>query len=125
MLFPTVFWGDDLDMFGHLAEASEDRGEAFLFYSYAHVSGGALLVALCSGEGGARPGPRSLTRGLAPHVFAPCCLPGTLLWLAAVQPACCPSRCRGGGRAPLRLARVCRLIQSPMRFGIIRQGSLT
>ncbi|KAL4451265.1 hypothetical protein ABPG77_009337 [Micractinium sp. CCAP 211/92] len=54
MLFPTAFWGDALDMFGHLAGNGDDRGEAFLFYSYAHISGGALLIALCSGEAAVR-----------------------------------------------------------------------
>lgn len=49
LLFPAPFWGDQLDMFGHVAEEGADRGEAFLFYSYTHISGGALLIALCSG----------------------------------------------------------------------------
>jgi hypothetical protein len=49
--FPSVFWGDELDMFGHVANSAQERGEAFLFYSYAHLSGGALLVALCAGKG--------------------------------------------------------------------------
>ena len=39
-------------MFGHVAERREERGEAFLFYSYTHISGGALLVGLCSGGQG-------------------------------------------------------------------------
>ena len=50
MLFPRVFWGSELDTFGHLAESSERRGEFFLFYSYAAVSGGPLLLALVAGE---------------------------------------------------------------------------
>jgi hypothetical protein len=49
LLFPSAFWGDKLDMFGHVAGSREERGEAFLFYSYTHISGGALLVGLCSG----------------------------------------------------------------------------
>ena len=49
LLFPSVFWGDQLDMFGHVAGSREERGEAFLFYSYTHISGGALLVGLCAG----------------------------------------------------------------------------
>jgi hypothetical protein len=36
-------------MFGHVAGSREERGEAFLFYSYTHISGGALLVGLCAG----------------------------------------------------------------------------
>ncbi|GLJ52457.1 hypothetical protein SUGI_1115660 [Cryptomeria japonica] len=50
MLFPTVFWGTDIDTFGHLCDESSRRGEYFLFYSYASVSGGPLLIALVAGE---------------------------------------------------------------------------
>ncbi|KAH9288473.1 hypothetical protein KI387_032590, partial [Taxus chinensis] len=50
MLFPTVFWGTEIDTFGHLCDESSRRGEYFLFYSYASVSGGALLIALVAGE---------------------------------------------------------------------------
>ncbi|KAG0629790.1 hypothetical protein M758_1G130500 [Ceratodon purpureus] len=50
MLFPKVFWGSELDMFGHLAEDPNKRGEYFLFYSYATVSEGPLLLALVAGE---------------------------------------------------------------------------
>ncbi|KAJ0249504.1 Protein FLOWERING LOCUS D [Hirschfeldia incana] len=50
MLFPIVFWGTDLDTFGHLTEDPANRGEFFLFYSYAQVAGGPLLIALVAGE---------------------------------------------------------------------------
>lgn len=50
MLFPDVFWGTDLDTFGHLTDDPSRRGEFFLFYSYATVAGGALLIALVAGE---------------------------------------------------------------------------
>lgn len=50
MLFPKVFWGSELDVFGHLAENPSKRGEYFLFYSYATVSEGPLLLALVAGE---------------------------------------------------------------------------
>ncbi|KAH1055376.1 hypothetical protein J1N35_033441 [Gossypium stocksii] len=50
MLFPYVFWGTDLDTFGHLTEDPSRRGEFFLFYSYATVAGGPLLLALVAGE---------------------------------------------------------------------------
>lgn len=50
MLFPRIFWGTDLDTFGHLTEHPSRRGEFFLFYSYASVSGGPLLLALIAGE---------------------------------------------------------------------------
>ncbi|KAG0626735.1 hypothetical protein M758_2G147400 [Ceratodon purpureus] len=50
MLFPRVFWDSELDTFGHLEEDSHKRGEYFMFYSYAAVAGGPLLVALVAGE---------------------------------------------------------------------------
>ncbi|KAG8083084.1 hypothetical protein GUJ93_ZPchr0014g47174 [Zizania palustris] len=50
MLFPHVFWSTDLDTFGHLTEEPNNRGEFFLFYSYATVAGGPLLMALVAGE---------------------------------------------------------------------------
>ena len=48
MLFPEAFWGS-ADMFGRLPELSEQRGEYYLFYSYARISGAAVLAALVSG----------------------------------------------------------------------------
>ncbi|XP_010534911.1 PREDICTED: lysine-specific histone demethylase 1 homolog 2 [Tarenaya hassleriana] len=54
MLFPYVFWGEDLDTFGCLGQSSIDRGEFFLFYAYHTVSGGPVLVALVSGESAQR-----------------------------------------------------------------------
>ncbi|CAH8348926.1 unnamed protein product [Eruca vesicaria subsp. sativa] len=54
MLFPSVFWGDDLDTFGCLNDSSIDRGEFFLFYAYHTVSGGPALVALVAGEAAQR-----------------------------------------------------------------------
>ncbi|GAB2258852.1 hypothetical protein Droror1_Dr00015012 [Drosera rotundifolia] len=50
MVFPHVFWEDDLDTFGCLRDQNHRRGEFFLFYSYHTVSGGPVLVALVSGE---------------------------------------------------------------------------
>ncbi|XWS09939.1 hypothetical protein CRYUN_Cryun39dG0032800 [Craigia yunnanensis] len=50
MVFPHVFWGEDLDTFGCLNDTSENRGEFFLFYSYHTVSGGPVLIALVAGE---------------------------------------------------------------------------
>ncbi|KAJ9553708.1 hypothetical protein OSB04_017753 [Centaurea solstitialis] len=50
MLFSTLFWGTDLDMFGHLSDDPNRRGEFFLFYSYATVAGGPVLMALVAGE---------------------------------------------------------------------------
>ncbi|KAK4768050.1 hypothetical protein SAY87_003191 [Trapa incisa] len=53
MVFPHVFWGEDLDTFACLNEESSRRGEFFLFYSYHTVSGGAVLIALVAGEAAA------------------------------------------------------------------------
>ncbi|KAE8709716.1 Lysine-specific histone demethylase 1-like protein 3 [Hibiscus syriacus] len=50
MLFPHVFWGTDLDTFGYLTKDPSHRGEFFLFYSYATVASGPLLLALVAGE---------------------------------------------------------------------------
>lgn len=50
MVFPHVFWGEDLDTFGCLNEHSHLRGEFFLFYSYHTVSGAPGLIALVAGE---------------------------------------------------------------------------
>ncbi|KAK9268403.1 hypothetical protein L1049_000153 [Liquidambar formosana] len=50
MVFPHVFWGEDLDTFGCLSGNSHKRGEFFLFYSYHTVSGGPVLIALVAGE---------------------------------------------------------------------------
>ncbi|KQJ95042.1 lysine-specific histone demethylase 1 homolog 2 [Brachypodium distachyon] len=50
MVFPSVFWDEDIDTFGCLNKESSKRGEFFLFYSYHTVSGGAVLVALVAGE---------------------------------------------------------------------------
>ncbi|XP_024922693.1 lysine-specific histone demethylase 1 homolog 2 isoform X2 [Ziziphus jujuba] len=50
MVFPHVFWGEDLDTFGCLSEHSNTRGEFFLFYGYHTVSGGPVLIALVAGE---------------------------------------------------------------------------
>ena len=50
MVFPHVFWGEELDTFGCLNEHSHQRGEFFLFYGYHTVSGGPVLIALVAGE---------------------------------------------------------------------------
>lgn len=50
MIFPYVFWGEDLDTFGCLNKHRHRRGEFFLFYSYHTVSGGPVLVALVAGD---------------------------------------------------------------------------
>ncbi|XP_069154734.1 protein FLOWERINGUS D-like [Solanum lycopersicum] len=50
LLFPYVFWDSNVDTFGHVADDSKHRGEFFLFYNYATVSGGPLLLALVAGK---------------------------------------------------------------------------
>ncbi|KAG6556525.1 hypothetical protein Mapa_001851 [Marchantia paleacea] len=50
MLFPCAFWGEVPDAFGHVGAHRSNRGEYFLFYSYAGVSGSPLLIALVAGE---------------------------------------------------------------------------
>ncbi|KAG2581497.1 lysine-specific histone demethylase 1 homolog 2-like [Panicum virgatum] len=50
MVFPHMFWDEDIDTFGCLNKESSKRGEYFLFYSYHTVSGGAVLIALVAGE---------------------------------------------------------------------------
>lgn len=50
MLFPYVFWGTDLNTFGHLSDDQSSPEEFFLFYNYATVAGGPLLIALVAGE---------------------------------------------------------------------------
>ena len=37
-------------MFGRLPELSHQRGEGYLFYSYSHISGAAVLAGLISGD---------------------------------------------------------------------------
>lgn len=54
ILFPYDFWDGSVDTFGHLTDDPSQRGEFFLFYSYASVSGGPLLVALVAGESAIR-----------------------------------------------------------------------
>lgn len=43
LLFPHQFWPKGTDMFGHIAETTEERGDFFLFYSYAELAGTVLL----------------------------------------------------------------------------------
>ncbi|CAL9754074.1 unnamed protein product [Musa acuminata subsp. burmannicoides] len=50
MIFPYVFWGEEIDTFGCLSKDRSKRGEFFLFYGYHTVSGGAVLIALVAGE---------------------------------------------------------------------------
>lgn len=49
LLFPTAFWGAQ-DLFGRVAPSKRERGRFFLYYSTAGISGGAVLVALVSGQ---------------------------------------------------------------------------
>ena len=47
-------------MFGRLPELSHQRGEGYLFYSYNHISGAAVLAGLISGDAAAEFEERSL-----------------------------------------------------------------
>lgn len=82
MLFPKVFWEKDIDTFGHLEENPKKRGEYFMFYSYAAVAGGPLLVALVAGEAAIEfertPPLEAVTRVM-------CILRGTLTFLTLVS----------------------------------------
>lgn len=52
MLFEDAFWDTDDgdDIFGYINDSQEMRGENYMFYSYAGISGGAQLTALSSGN---------------------------------------------------------------------------
>lgn len=50
MFFDTPFWDTRYDIFGHINDHQAVRGENFMLYSYAGISGGAQLTALCSGN---------------------------------------------------------------------------
>lgn len=51
LLFSDAFWDTSLDTFGYVtADDPKQRGRYFLFYNYAGLSGGALLVALVAGD---------------------------------------------------------------------------
>lgn len=54
LMFPYIFWDDTKEMFGRVVDSQRDRGDFYLFYSYAHISGGALLVALVAGSAAVR-----------------------------------------------------------------------
>ena len=50
LLFPCAFWEPEArETFGRVAPLAGERGEAFLFYSCAAISGGAVLIALMAG----------------------------------------------------------------------------
>ena len=48
LLFPEPFWGVDADMLAYVPPSDRPRGEFFLFYSYANLSGSPVLIALVS-----------------------------------------------------------------------------
>lgn len=47
--FPRVFWDKDEDMWGHLSDDRDKRGESYLFWNIARVNGEPVLVALQAG----------------------------------------------------------------------------
>ena len=51
LLFPHVFWDTGHDTFGYVnTRDASRRGRYFMFYNYAGISGGAVLVALVAGD---------------------------------------------------------------------------
>lgn len=50
LLFPYTFWETELDTFGRVNDTRVRRGEFFLFYSYAGISGGSALLAMVAGQ---------------------------------------------------------------------------
>ncbi|XP_031502678.1 lysine-specific histone demethylase 1 homolog 2-like [Nymphaea colorata] len=50
MIFPHVFWGEELDTFGCINDDSSRRGEFYLFYCCHMVSGAPVIIALVAGE---------------------------------------------------------------------------
>lgn len=50
MWFPFCFWDAENDTLGIVNRDENNRGKAFLFYSTANVSGGAVLTALMAGD---------------------------------------------------------------------------
>ncbi len=54
LLFPHQFWGADMGSFGFVNSEPEDRGLHFLIFSYAHVAGAPVLLALSSGAAAKR-----------------------------------------------------------------------
>lgn len=88
MLFDRNFWGQ-ADTFGAVADTPRDRGDAFLFYSGAGISGGAVLIALCAGACAPR-----LPLAPPPAAAAQCAAD---LASAAVLPTSCPPAALAGG----------------------------
>uniref|UniRef100_A0A7S3XDU6 SWIRM domain-containing protein n=1 Tax=Picocystis salinarum TaxID=88271 RepID=A0A7S3XDU6_9CHLO len=50
LLFPYTFWEKDLDLFARVNDRREERGNFFLFYSYAGISGGSAMLAMVAGQ---------------------------------------------------------------------------
>lgn len=74
LLFPEVFWDTDHDTFGYVtAGDAQRRGRYFLFYNYAGVSGGAVLVALVAGQAALEFEDVSDAEGVAGEAFSSSC----------------------------------------------------
>lgn len=49
-MFPSAFWGSDIDTFGRVMQDPARRGEGYLFYCYAGINGTPVLGALVAGQ---------------------------------------------------------------------------
>jgi hypothetical protein len=49
-MFPSAFWGADIDTFGRVMQDPSRRGEGYLFYCYAGINGSPVLGALVAGQ---------------------------------------------------------------------------
>jgi len=50
LLFPEVFWDDNVDYFGHFAESIELRGEFYMFWNLHRCVKQPILIALMAGD---------------------------------------------------------------------------
>ncbi|PRP79406.1 Lysine-specific histone demethylase 1-2 [Planoprotostelium fungivorum] len=50
LLFPEVFWNDELDYFGQTADEGRHRGEFYLYWNLHRCMGRPVLIALMAGE---------------------------------------------------------------------------
>jgi hypothetical protein len=91
-MFPYVFWDASKDMFGRVVADPAARGDAYLFYSHAHLSAGAAAEAL-----EAEPPAEAVARVMA--VIRRIHEPRGIQVPAPIQARARPSRC--AARSPL------------------------
>ena len=49
-MFPSAFWGSDIDTFGRVMQDPARRGEGYLFYCYASTNGSYLETSYSAAE---------------------------------------------------------------------------